>query len=719
MVLKKKGIAVLSGVDVVHKLTQDGTATVGKTGATTVLSGTIGVESSYGDMVTMMNQRAAQNAYYGQTQVDIKFANLLGYHAGQKAGVSAAMAAEITQGEADLSTLVSVADDHKAAAEAEVGTFRLNHDDPSGYFALLEDGRDNMVNTFTAEIAANDADLDGFDARLATLKDAVDVDTIAEVEALILAASSSQEGDLINKVATLNSEISTMTSARVAEDAAIDAEILQSGSTDRAADVASLQALIVTEEDRDTNLNASVVTKLGEDTTSLTTRYTTADGLLSDSISDEGKARAEADASLSTRIAAAVTTLGNTTGSFNTAVGAEESAEDSARDAAVSDIGDAVYAGRTDDLRGDATTAGSVAAEESLRIAAYASLATQADADYSTKHSLADDAHATVVSNLNNEAAARANEGTTISDLHIAGFTSTANGHVSELQGWIAAEESAENTATTNTDASVQAQEDRLSALQDHGVDYDTFAEIVTLVNTLSGSEATALSNDVAGVVSDLGTLATNRTDGDTAESDYLTNSVIANRTADITLMQNLSSSAETVFVGVEDDHTAFLATELASLQTELTNWENTTLSAAESTMTQSRINADSVLSSSIVAQGDARVKDTDEETKARVEGDTVLVDNINALVANWSGDSMTLTGGTTIGGDLEVSGEVKLGVHTSVPAGYATGDQSGNNGAMFYLDAADDASRAGFEKGYSWYFCEDGVWFASPFDTE
>jgi hypothetical protein len=33
----------------------------------------------------------------------------------------------------------------------------------------------------------------------------------------------------------------------------------------------------------------------------------------------------------------------------------------------------------------------------------------------------------------------------------------------------------------------------------------------------------------------------------------------------------------------------------------------------------------------------------------------------------------------------------------------------------MFYLNAADDALAA-FPEGQKWYFCEDGVWFASPF---
>ena len=79
----------------------------------------------------------------------------------------------------------------------------------------------------------------------------------------------------------------------------------------------------------------------------------------------------------------------------------------------------------------------------------------------------------------------------------------------------------------------------------------------------------------------------------------------------------------------------------------------------------------------------------------------------------------MTLTGLVSIAGNLEVTGELKLGVHTTVPAAYTTGSQATNNGAIFYLDAADDANRTGFEKGNSWYFCEDGVWFASPFDNE
>ena len=319
---------------------------------------------------------------------------------------------------------------------------------------------------------------------------------------------------------------------------------------------------------------------------------------------------------------------------------------------------------------------------------------------------------------MSSEALARAAQGDTLSG-SIDNYTTVASGHVSELEGWIAAEETAENTAVSDTNASIQAQEDRLAALQDAGANFDSFAEIVALANSLSGSDATALSQEVATVVSDLGTLTTNRTDGDTDESDYLTNSVIVNRTTDIAAMGNLIANAEQEFTDDETAFTAFLAVEKTSLQGDISTYEAGTLASEEAAMTLARTTADNNLSSSISSQVVIREGLISTESTARADGDAALNTRLDNLETSWSGDSMTLTGQVSVGGDLDVGGEMKLGVHTSVPAGYASGDQAGNNGAMFYLNAADDANRTGFEKGYSWYFCEDSVWFASPFDNE
>ncbi len=135
--------------------------------------------------------------------------------------------------------------------------------------------------------------------------------------------------------------------------------------------------------------------------------------------------------------------------------------------------------------------------------------------------------------------------------------------------------------------------------------------------------------------------------------------------------------------------------------------------------MTATRVAEDLALSGNIDTLVSDRQLAASNESTSRTDEDAILTGRLDAIEAHFQGDGMTLGGTLSVGGNLAVGGEVKLGVHTSVPTEYASGTQTGNNGAMFYLDAADDANRTDFEKGYSWYFCEDGVWFASPFDNE
>ena len=82
---------------------------------------------------------------------------------------------------------------------------------------------------------------------------------------------------------------------------------------------------------------------------------------------------------------------------------------------------------------------------------------------------------------------------------------------------------------------------------------------------------------------------------------------------------------------------------------------------------------------------------------------------------------SLTVNGNATLGDSsadqVTVNGKFQAPKFTAetIPDAYKTGDQSAHNGHMFYLNAADDAIIA-FPEGQKWYFCEDGVWFASPF---
>jgi hypothetical protein len=66
----------------------------------------------------------------------------------------------------------------------------------------------------------------------------------------------------------------------------------------------------------------------------------------------------------------------------------------------------------------------------------------------------------------------------------------------------------------------------------------------------------------------------------------------------------------------------------------------------------------------------------------------------------------------------LAADGEFQVGTVTD-PTAFASGDQSGNNGMMFYLDMPSFSASGPFVSNKKWYFCENGIWHMSPFYSE
>ena len=88
-------------------------------------------------------------------------------------------------------------------------------------------------------------------------------------------------------------------------------------------------------------------------------------------------------------------------------------------------------------------------------------------------------------------------------------------------------------------------------------------------------------------------------------------------------------------------------------------------------------------------------------------------------------------TGSVNVSGTLTVSGSLKMtervggfkfglpyldGVDDTVALSELASNAPEYNGFMFYLNAS---SSAPFDQGKKIYFCENGVWFASPFLSE
>jgi hypothetical protein len=713
---KKKGIAVLKGVDVVHKLTGDGAATIGKEGSTVTLSGAIGVESSTGDVVNMFAARDQSIASYNaQTQQWMTWTS--DDHTQAANTVAALTASALAANEGQYTTFVGQGDAHETAVSGTYNTLSGNLDSSAGEAEGKLVTESGLFTANKANLVAKAVALEG---RVTALDNSAIVSNISGIESLIIAASASQDGDLTNAVISLNSEISTMISSREDGDVTLDGNI-NTQTTTQNNNVTSLQTEVAAEQTANTALSNTFALDFDNDKISLASRYSTADSALDLTIDAAEKAMIMGDAQKAAALATAVQTASNATGSWTVATAAEEGAESTANSEASTSIIAAGQAGHTDDLRDYGDNPNSVAAETDLRAAAFDSLSNQVKSDYDNQRngmgSGIDFLLNSIATKLGQNAAYRASIHTSIANDGIQSYTDQLNGaggYTASLESRISTEESNENAAVVATDLLVQAQEDRLTALQDH--DTDTFAEISTMVSTMSGSEATALSQEVATVVGNLGTLANNRTTGDGDESGYLTNTVIANRTVDQVAMQSLIDDAEAEMVADEGEHTSFLATEKTSLQSEINTWDTTTLSLAESTMTSVREDGDATLDSNLSTAISLREDAVSTQASLQEEDDATLSTRLDNLAVSWNGQDMTLSGHLSVGGNLAVSGEVKLGVHTTVPAAYAAGP---DNGAIFYLDADDDAARVGFEKGHSWYFCENDVWFASPFSTE
>jgi len=713
--IKKKGIAVLKGVDVVHKLTQDGTANIGKTGSTVTLSGTIGVESAYGDMLSMFAGRIADIEWYGVTKPNDYFSYTAYDNTSLLAVASTQASSSIHLLKSDLATLETTTSTQESSATSINEAF---HSTQTSDMDADEVEVNTLIQDTNTDISDREAQLSGMESTMVFLKDHASVDTITEVESLVLSTSGSNDTALVAQVGALLASLATETAARIAGDASVSANINQSGTLDRDTQKYSLLGLINAEALN--RGNAYFIEDAAQEAArnSLLTLIGDEDDTLSALISSETSLRTAADASLAQRLADAVTDLGNVTGSFDISINAEEVAEEAQRVAKLADLNSADAEGDTITLRDSKTVSGSVKYEKEQRKVAYnTTFPNSVNASYIAANNAADIAHDLIDTDLTSEIADRGNQRTQLSSSINTELSVFGDAKISVLDAQIAAEEAAENADVIATEAVLTIEEGRMNDLQDDAV--DTFSEVVSLLDSLSGSEASQLSSDVAAVVGNLATRTQDRITADNGSVGYLNNIVVANRTTDIAVMSIQISAAEATFLADENAHTATLATEKTALTSSLETWDAGTLATAEAAMTATRVAGDLALSGNIDTLVSDRQLAASNESTSRTDEDAILTGRLDAIEAHFQGDNMTLGGTLSVGGNLAVGGEVKLGVHTSVPAEYASGTQTGNNGAMFYLDAADDANRTDFEKGYSWYFCEDGVWFASPFDNE
>lgn len=257
------------------------------------------------------------------------------------------------------------------------------------------------------------------------------------------------------------------------------------------------------------------------------------------------------------------------------------------------------------------------------------------------------------------------------------------------------------------------------SLISSAGADADQFKEIVAYLTSedsdTSGDLVTAFNTFTSAV----GDEAVLRASGDSTLATNLSNEEAAVNTAktsmqvrdgvyatELATQKGHRDSTHVVEHGVYTAHaTARKAAMLAAVSTE----EGV---AQAATATQAGdINSEHTNRSAAI----------NAELQASNIADTAMLNTLSDFASNgFSGANVNVNGPTTLG-SLEVGANGRMSViETSIPAAFTAGDQSGNNGKMFYLNVAAGFSAQGpFVENNKWYFCEMGTWHMSPFYSE
>jgi len=202
------------------------------------------------------------------------------------------------------------------------------------------------------------------------------------------------------------------------------------------------------------------------------------------------------------------------------------------------------------------------------------------------------------------------------------------------VEGQVAAEQSARETADSNLQGAIDVEKGRIDAiLLAADADKDSFAEIVQLINSVDTDNDSAfasyvLSNDAA-----LAQEVSNRQAGDSALQSNLDAEESAREAADSTLQSNIDAEAA-ARLAADNDLQDAIDQEVSARQAAV---------SAEESARQSAISAEQAARQAEDAALDARldVLEADPTTKTYVdEADQDLQDQIDALVISTGGDT-------------------------------------------------------------------------------
>jgi hypothetical protein len=303
----------------------------------------------------------------------------------------------------------------------------------------------------------------------------------------------------------------------------------------------------------------------------------------------------------------------------------------------------------------------------------------------------------------------------------------TASDSVSSRYGSLVSQK-ASNTTVTAQEYSDYS--DRVSGIENNidalistaGIDANQFHEIVTYLNSEdsdTSGELTSKFNQLASDVDDEEVLrinADNLLDANlAAEEAAMAGEKVSMQTRDglyateLATRSNQRSATHTVEKAV---YTAHATARQAAMITAVGDETSGPGSEASATTGQGV---------AIGAETTARGLAINTEVQAATNADDAMLQTLSDFLSTgFSGANVTVNGATSLGSLTVGAGGKMSVVEVGVPAGYITGDQSGNNGKMFYLNAGPGFSAQGpFVENNKWYFCEMGTWHMSPFYSE
>jgi hypothetical protein len=731
----KKGLAVVDSAGVVvHKLLDDGSVELGKTGSEvrfasdfklTVnndgqdLRGLMGpINNTFGETTSNLQNANAEEYYFsGENFASIQ-QSVVGYNVAldtqhgwngplDNALYAAYQAENQAKDTAKANELAEIAD-LKTKAVADYNAVETDHNteigDRQGQFAVLV----SKINTEKDRVNA-----------LMTVDNVLnDIDTFGEVVEYLNGIDTANDAARATQFSTLSSSLDTEIAARGANHGAAMAwSLVEMG--ERGTGVSTAESKLSTQVSRREEAIVSLTTHASDALTFLDTHNGYRDTATSAMIFSEGQDQVAGDSSIQTDIdsfeSAWKGQFLDPNGVYPQALGQELMNRKTAKSSLQTLISDeeSAFATAHLSLNTAKSTLSSSAASD------LSSLQTRLSNELAAEKVIYEADDTALSANITAETNARTTA--------FAGIDSDIASAAQNVVNVQAGYDSANSTevATINSDYSTYStrvsgiEGDIDNLISSAGIDADQFKEIVAYLTSEDSDTSGDLVTAFNTFTSDVGDEAALRTTGDSTLATNLSNEEAAVNSAktsmqvrdgvyagELATQSSQRAASHIVEHGVYTAHaTARKAAMLAAVDTE----ENT---AQATTGNQA---------GAINTEHSNRSAAINAELQAASIADTAMLSTLSDFASNgFSGANVNVNGPTTLG-SLEVGASGRMSVvETSIPAAFATGDQSGNNGKMFYLNVAAGFSAQGpFVENNKWYFCEMGTWHMSPFYSE